>query len=163
MNVLRMKVACVLFVAGGLIISAGCGSLTGVWRTGQLISVNESDQNLEGTIDLVRGHYRVTTRDMLVDQVPAEIPLDAIEYGLAEFCGLPRDYVHLEAMAVAAQKGLRMKGYCNIAYVHGKVLGIQLIFHRNNRHLEFAVNTMESILPKVYAIDMSEANVAIHP
>lgn len=152
-----MKKILIWFVVLGLAtLFCGCAGMVR-WSTREelgrpgLSSLQESSATI---YDWEESRFKVVGKNMFTDNVPGEIPADAIEYALIDFAKI--DDTYLDRIINATQKSLREWGYANIYYDDGKknVCSVQLINHKKSKHLEVLVS--RGIKPKVFSIDMSD-------
>jgi hypothetical protein len=91
---------------------------------------------------------------------PADIPIDAITYGLTEFAGLEKNYKFFSRFASSIKEGVAMKGQCIIRCIYnGNPMHIRFCYYPKHKHLE--VQAGSPLDEKVYAIDLSKVDVSI--
>jgi len=91
---------------------------------------------------------------------PADIPIDAITYGLTEFAGLDKSYKFFSRFASSIKEGVAIKGQCIIRCIYnGNPMHIRFCYYPKYKHLE--VQAGPTPYEKVYAIDLSKVDVSI--
>ena len=91
---------------------------------------------------------------------PANIPIDAITYGLIEVAGLEKNYKFFSRFASSIKEGVAMKGQCIIRCIYnGNPMHIQFCYFPKYKHLE--VQAGPPLDEKVYAIDLSKVDVSV--
>ena len=154
---------CTLF--SGIIFLSGCAGLLDSAIRDTVNASHSYDVNYRSDgllMDGDIGHFKVFTKNMSGDHKPANIPIDAIEYALIEFCGIGKNYPYFNRVVYASQKGLKMKGYtCTYIIQDNKPYMIQLTYRGKVKQLEVDLNTT-SVRMKTYAIDLSKVDVEIN-
>jgi len=91
---------------------------------------------------------------------PANIPIDAITYGLTEFAGLDRNYKFFGRFASSIKEGVAMKGQCEIRFIYnGNPMHIRFCYYPKYKQLEVEAGPLYD--EKIYAIDLSKVDVSI--
>ena len=85
----------------------------------------------------------------------ANIPVDAVEYALAEFAGLGKNYMFFHRFASAIREGLALKGQCLVECIYeGTPMTMRFIYRPQHKHLEVQAGK------KSYAIDLKKVDVS---
>lgn len=95
--------------------------------------------------------------------VPANIPIDAIEYGLIKFVGIRANSPYLERMISGIQKGLRISEYGGVLLVYSDddAATVLIGYHQQSCQLMFIMNFGIQFNNVTYAIDLSKVDVSI--
>lgn len=111
------------------------------------------------TIDSLPSQFKITTRRMISDQVPAAVPADAVKYGLMNFCGYTRDYQFLDRLVAGVRESIKQRGYARVNTPGRPGLTFfQVVYHRKNKHLEFLLNEKGAVFPRVYVVDLADVD-----
>lgn len=91
-------------------------------------------------IDDKKGHYCVITlhtwSGFAHDLAPANIPLEAIEYALSSFGGIPKSYIYFDQLSAGVKKGFYDHGWVEVFLLYGKkYYWFSLFFESKEKHL----------------------------
>lgn len=115
----------------------------------------------DAVIDSVKNHYCIFYLEHWVEYAPANIPLDAIEYGLSEFSDLKQDYIYFKRMSIGFEKGLKKYGHVQVFGFYNQVpYSIAMLYNPKEKHL--IVSTAWNYPNNhINAIDLSDVDVSI--
>jgi len=122
------------------------------------------------TVDWKANYFRVMQCSPSAEGVTrANVPTDAIEYGLFQIVGVDKDYPYVNRIIAAVRKGLQECGCVRLYYIYKAGTGAALIAYNNDsRHLLVRFNgesgnsyAASFAFPEGSDIDLSEVDVSV--
>lgn len=154
-----------LFILGLVLLLVSCASDVYLLKTKGMVDDCRPYENGK-YIDEQEGHYCILTKRAWTSSPapPANVPLDAIEYAISSFVGIPKSYVYFNQLCSGAKKAFLDYGVVEVYILYNQqYIFFDLLLYGPEKHLVVAINSIDRkfIANTAGAVDLNKVDLSI--